>query len=49
MRSSRQRSAARSVSPNAAFELIPDAGHLPQLAQPAAMFAAIDKWVDVTR
>lgn len=30
--------------PNSRFELIPEAGHLPQLEQPAATFAAIDAW-----
>ncbi len=32
--------------PNARFELIAEAGHLPQLEQPAATFAAIDGWRD---
>jgi pimeloyl-ACP methyl ester carboxylesterase len=31
--------------PNATFELISEAGHLPQLEQPAATFAAIDGWL----
>jgi pimeloyl-ACP methyl ester carboxylesterase len=30
--------------PNGRFETIPEAGHLPQLEQPAATFAAIDAW-----
>lgn len=30
---------------NARFELIPDAGHLPQLEQPSATFAAIDAFI----
>jgi pimeloyl-ACP methyl ester carboxylesterase len=32
--------------PNARFELIAEAGHLPQLEQPAATFASIDGWLD---
>jgi pimeloyl-ACP methyl ester carboxylesterase/mannose-6-phosphate isomerase-like protein (cupin superfamily) len=32
--------------PNARFEVIKDAGHLPQIEQPAAAFAAIDAYVD---
>jgi pimeloyl-ACP methyl ester carboxylesterase/mannose-6-phosphate isomerase-like protein (cupin superfamily) len=32
--------------PNARFEVIKDAGHLPQIEQPAATFAAIDAYVD---
>ena len=31
--------------PHASFELIAEAGHLPQLEQPVATFAAIDSWV----
>jgi pimeloyl-ACP methyl ester carboxylesterase len=31
--------------PNGTFELIRDAGHLPQLEQPAATFAVIDAWL----
>ena len=33
--------------PNAAFELIAEAGHLPQLEQPVATFAAIDRWLTI--
>jgi pimeloyl-ACP methyl ester carboxylesterase len=32
--------------PNARFELIAEAGHLPQLEQPAATFSVIDEWLD---
>ncbi|HEV8191692.1 MAG TPA: hypothetical protein VGP82_09440, partial [Ktedonobacterales bacterium] len=32
--------------PNARFELIKDAGHLPQIEQPTATFAAIDAYMD---
>jgi pimeloyl-ACP methyl ester carboxylesterase len=31
--------------PNGTFELIRDAGHLSQLEQPAATFAALDAWL----
>lgn len=32
--------------PDARFELIPDAGHLPHLEQPAAVFAALDDFAE---
>ncbi len=32
--------------PNARFQIIKDAGHLPQIEQPAATFAAIDAYTD---
>jgi len=34
---------------DARFELIPDAGHLPQLEQPAATFATIDAFLDTLK
>jgi pimeloyl-ACP methyl ester carboxylesterase len=34
---------------DASFELVPEAGHLPQLEQPEATFVAIDTWVDAHR
>ncbi len=39
------RSYAESFS-NARFELVADAGHLPQIEQPAATFALIDAFVN---
>jgi pimeloyl-ACP methyl ester carboxylesterase len=32
--------------PDSRFELIAEAGHLPQLEQPAATFSVIDRWLD---
>jgi pimeloyl-ACP methyl ester carboxylesterase len=34
---------------NASFEVVEDAGHLPQIEQPAATFAAIDAFVEESR